>query len=82
MGSKRVDFIMRRVLLTLLFFFVSTALFANNNEQAILNYTKAQYLSQEGKIDKAEKLYIKAYRLSKVPEILSALIRDEISTKY
>lgn len=70
---------MRRVLLTLLFFFVSTALFANNNEQAILNYTKAQYLSQEGKIDGAEKLYIKAYRLSKVPEILSALIRDEIS---
>ncbi|NIA22642.1 MAG: tetratricopeptide repeat protein [Proteobacteria bacterium] len=79
MGSKRVDFIVRRVLFTLLFFYVSVVVFGNSNEKAILNYTKAQYLAQEGKIERAEKLYIKAYKLSKNPEILSALIRDEMS---
>ena len=79
MGSKRVIASERRIFLILLSFFVFVPLVAKNNEKAILNYTKAKYLAQSGKINEAEKLYIKAYKDSHNAEILSSLIKDELN---
>ncbi len=82
MGRKRVDTILRRVFWSLLFFLsISISLKAKTSDKAVLYYTKAQYLSQEGKIEEAEKLYIKAYKLSNDSEILRALIKNEISSQ-
>jgi tetratricopeptide (TPR) repeat protein len=83
MGSKGIiTFLINRRKLLLLFFLIISfnIIFAESKEErAILDYTKAKYLIEEGEYGKAEKLYLKSFKVLNDPEILKDIIQLHIN---
>lgn len=79
MGSKGIiTFLLNRRILLLLFILIISynIIFAESKEErAILDYTKAKCLIEEGEYKKAEKLYFKSFKVLNDPEILKDIMQ-------